>query len=134
MKTVAVSLLSFFWMVCITWPARNVTSKELLSFQGAQTSKPPSVDEKERRIKAALEEYTGTFDFTDFQSLAISVEKGALYAQTSQGKSVLKKAERKDKFEIVDYQATLQFNRDESRKIRSVELNAQGFSSTGIKR
>ncbi|QHT70652.1 hypothetical protein GXP67_30375 [Rhodocytophaga rosea] len=86
------------------------------------------------RQQSGLKEYTGLFEFADFPSMEIYVYNGDLYGETSHGKSILKKLQQKDTFEIVDYQAKLTFNRDSTSNIISVELDAQGFISTGTKR
>ncbi len=83
---------------------------------------------------SSLTQYTGSFDFIDFPSLEIYLYQGDLYGQTSQGKSILKQLDQKDSFEIVDYQARVKFNRNSEGNIISLELEAQGFTSTGMKR
>ncbi|MBD2700481.1 hypothetical protein IC229_07535 [Spirosoma sp. BT702] len=92
-------------------------------------------DSKEMQLPdSLLTEFCGDFDFVDFPSMQIYLSNGNLYAETSQGKSILKKLPQKDSFEIVDYQARLKFNRNDKGAILNVELDAHGFTSTGQKR
>jgi hypothetical protein len=88
---------------------------------------------KERDTK---NEYLGNYKFENdsaIPSLKVSLQNGELFGETEQGSAVLKTTDKRDVFQIVGYDGTVEFVRDSGNKIAKVILKVNDLVLNGEK-
>lgn len=83
----------------------------------------------------SLQEYTGKYKFpegTPFSEVIITLQNGTLTATSETGSSDLKRREG-DTFDIVAYNGTAIFKRNEAKKINKVQLQVHDLDVEGDK-
>ena len=82
---------------------------------------------------STLKQYTGTYKFPEgsvVAEISVMIDGGGLVMTAPVGSSPLEKREE-DLFFIVQFQGTAKFNRDASRKVTGVTINAMGYVLEG---
>jgi hypothetical protein len=82
-----------------------------------------------------LQQYVGKYKFPDGSVVAdvtVVLEDGGLTMSSSAGASVLEK-QGEDLYNIVQFQGTAKFNRDDNKKVVGVSINAMGYQLEGTK-
>ncbi|GAB3511573.1 hypothetical protein GCM10027341_51250 [Spirosoma knui] len=98
-------------------------------------STPPVTNQQRTDDPVDLNQYVGKYKFEGlpFDYLTIAVKDGKLTVNTGTEEGPLTPIkDTTDKFDA-DGRATLKFNRDESKKVTSITLDAQGMSFEGKK-
>ena len=96
------------------------------------TAQPPTTPNAEVKVAvdtASLAEYAGTYKITvgEFEKLNIDLKNGKLIGSVEgQGESELEPTDKKDIFVITNYQASLEFFRDENGKIKKLKFSLSG--------
>jgi hypothetical protein len=83
----------------------------------------------------SLKEYTGKYKFpegTPFPEVSISVENGTLSASSSAGTAELKRRDG-DTFDILSYGGVAIFKRDESKKIKKLQVQISDLDVEGVR-
>lgn len=84
---------------------------------------------------STLQQYVGKYKFPDGSVVAeviVTLDSGALTMSSSAGTSLLEK-QGEDLYTIVQFQGTAKFNRNETKKIIGVSINAGGYQLEGTK-
>ena len=84
---------------------------------------------------STLKQYTGTYKFPEgsvVAEISVIIDGGGLVMTAPVGSSPLEKREE-DLFFIVQFQGTAKFNRDASRKVTGVTINAMGYVLEGTR-
>ena len=82
---------------------------------------------------SSLQQYTGKYKFPEgsvVAEISVMIDGGGLVMTAPVGSSPLEKREE-DVFFIVQFQGTAKFNRDASRKVNGVTINAMGYVLEG---
>ncbi|MCP9762725.1 DUF3471 domain-containing protein [Lacihabitans soyangensis] len=84
----------------------------------------------------AKAEYLGKYKFADdsaVASMTVSLKDGELFGETDQGSAVLKSTDKKDIFNVVGYDGSVEFIRDSAGKVSKVILKVQDMVMNGEK-
>lgn len=84
----------------------------------------------------AKSEYLGKYRFADdsaVSSMTVSLKEGELFGETDQGSAVLKPTDKKDVFNVVGYDGSVEFIRDSAGKVSKVILKVQDMVMNGEK-
>jgi hypothetical protein len=88
---------------------------------------------KQSDVKA---EYLGKYKFADdsaVASMTVSLKDGELFGETDQGSAILKSTDKKDIFNVVGYDGSVEFIRDSAGKVSKVILKVQDMVMNGEK-
>lgn len=91
---------------------------------------------KGTKLGDAKSEYLGKYKFADdsaVSSMTVSLKEGELFGETDQGSAVLKPTDKKDVFNVVGYDGSVEFIRDSAGKISKVILKVQDMVMNGEK-
>lgn len=80
--------------------------------------------------------YLGKYKFADdsaIPSMLVSLKNGELFGETDQGSAVLKPTAKKDVFEIIGYDGTVEFFRDSNGNVTKVVLRVNDIVLNGEK-
>lgn len=84
---------------------------------------------------SSLQQYTGKYKFPEgsvVAEISVIIDGGGLVMTAPMGSSPLEKKEE-DVFFITQFEGTAKFNRDASRKVTGVIINAMGFVLEGTR-